>query len=122
MIRIVQRIVELPRLVRIVLVALLALMVTLALSPMVDELYFRLLFDSLAVVSVWLARVLPSLVTASIGLVMYAVGWWLVVGTVGETPAPRLVVLWYFGVGLLALVVVVFLLIRGVSLVNLINS
>lgn len=121
MLKLTRRILQLPRLARVVLVALLALVVTLALSPMVDEVYFRLVFDTVTVFSVWLARVLPALLTAAVGLTMYMVGWWLIVGTVGETPAPRPAVLWYFGVGLLALVVVAFLLIRGVSLVNFIN-
>ncbi len=117
--RLVERIIGLPRVLRIVLVALLALAVTLALSPMIDDLYFRLVFESLYATSPDLARILPSLITASVGLAMYAVGWWLVIGTVGETPQFRLAVLWYVGLGLLALIVVVILVIRGVTLLNL---
>ena len=117
--KLVQRIIGLPRLVRIILVAVLALAVTLALSPMIDDVYFRLAFDPLYAAAPTVARILPSLITASVGLAMYAVGWWLVIGTVGETPQHRIAVLWYVGLGLLALIVVVILVIRGVTLLNL---
>ncbi len=115
-------IVGLPRLVRIGLVALLALVVTLAISPMIDEIYFNTLFPPLAELSLSLARVLPSLLTAAIGLSMYALGWWLIIGMVGETPRARLAILWYVGIGIVALLVVVILLIRGMTMLNLVNT
>lgn len=120
--RVVNAIIGLPRLVRILLVALLALMVTLAISPMVDEIYFNTLFTPIYDLSPSVARVLPSLVTAAVGLTMYTLGWWLIVGTVGESPQARLAILWYVGVGILALVVVVILIIRGVTLLNFVAS
>jgi hypothetical protein len=121
-VRLVMSVINLPRPVRFGLVALLALSVTLALSPMVDEIYFNLLFDSLAGTSLSLARLLPSLITASIGLVMYTIGWWLIVGTVGETPQARRAILWYVTIGLLALLVVIILIIRGATLVHVLGD
>lgn len=104
-----------PRLVRILIVALFALAVTLALSPLVDYLYDRFFFSMQT-------REVPSLVSASFGLLMYLLGWWLMVGTVGEKPEARAALLWYIGTGVAALLFVVFLLVRGVSLVNIIMN
>lgn len=111
-IRLIERVLHLPRLGRIVICALFALAVTLALSPLIDEIYLRFFFTSGTVI-------LPSLVSAAFGLVMYMTGWWLIVGTVGETPPVRLVILWYLAVGILAILVVIILVFRGVSLLNL---
>ncbi len=120
--RVVNAIISLPRLVRIMLVALLALMVTLAISPMVDEIYFNTLFTPLYDIAPSVARLLPSLITAAVGLTMYALGWWLIIGTVGESPQARLAILWYVGIGILALLVVIILIIRGVTLLNFVAS
>jgi hypothetical protein len=110
--QIVERILRLPRFARIGLCALFALAVTLALSPLIDEIYLRFFFSAQTVIA-------PSLISAVFGLVMYVTGWLLVIGTRGETPPARLGVLWYVLVGILALIVVVFLVVRGVSLLNL---
>ena len=72
--RLVGFIVRWPRLVRILTVALFALAVTLALSPLVDYIYDRYFFSMET-------RVVPSLVSSGFGLVMYLLGWWLMVGT-----------------------------------------
>lgn len=101
-----------PRLVRIVLIAVFALAVTLALSPLVDYIYSENFF---AVETV----IVPSLVSAAFGLVMYMAGWWLMVGTVGEKPDARLATIIYLGLGILAVLTVGFLVARGVSLLNL---
>jgi hypothetical protein len=102
---------QLPRLIRILLVALFALAVTLALSPLVDLIYDHYFFSMET-------RIAPALVTATFGLMMYVLGWWLIVGTVGERPAARAAMVWYFGIGVLAVVVVVYLIATGVSLLN----
>ena len=104
-------IIELPRLVRIVLVALFGLAVTLSLSPLVDLIYDRYFFSVNTVM-------VPALVSSAFGLAMYMVGWWLVVGTVGEKPEKRTAILWYVAVGLAAVVVVVVLTALGVSILN----
>lgn len=105
------RVVQMPRLVRILLSALFALAVTLAFSPLIDYIYDRYFFDIHTLIA-------PALVTATFGLVMYMLGWWLMVGTVGERPAARPGVVWYFGIGVLAVIVVAYLLASGVSLLN----
>lgn len=102
----VDRLLKLPRLARIGIAALFALSVTLALSPIVDGIYLNFLFTPETVM-------VPALVSAGFGLVMYVVGWQLIVGYVGEMPPARLVILWYVGVGVLALVLVMILLVTG---------
>ncbi|MBZ0290717.1 MAG: hypothetical protein K8I30_24035 [Anaerolineae bacterium] len=108
----IERMLHLPRFVRVVLCAVLALAVTLALSPLIDEIYLRFFFSSQTVI-------VPALISAAFGLLMYMLGWWLVIGTVGEMPPIRMGVLWYIVVGLLAVSVVVILVFRGVTLLNL---
>jgi hypothetical protein len=105
------RINQLPRLARIGLVALFALAITLALSPLIDVIYDRYFFSTQTLIA-------PALVTTACGLIMYLLGWWLMVGTVGEKPPVRPALVLYFGIGLLAVVVVTYLLITGVSLIN----
>lgn len=105
------RISQLPRLARIGLAALFALAITLALSPLIDLIYDRYFFSTQTLI-------VPALVTTACGLIMYLLGWWLMVGTVGEKPTIRPALVWYFGIGLLAVVVVGYLLITGVSLLN----
>ena len=107
----IQRIVRLPRLARILIIALFALAVTLSLSPLVDYIYSTYFFSMET-------RVVPSLISAGFGLIMYLIGWWLMVGTIGERPAARTALLWYLGTGILAIVVVSILVLRGVSLMN----
>ncbi len=97
---------RLPRMVRIILVAVFAIAVTFALSPVIDAVYLRYFFDETT-------SVLPSLLAAGAGLVMYVLGWVLVVGTVGETLPERIAVLWYIGLGLLAIVLVTVMLLAG---------
>ena len=109
--RVAHRVTLLPRILRIVLVAVFGLAVTLALSPLVDLIYSQYFFSMST-------RILPSFISGGIGLASYAIGWWLMVGTVGERPIARIALLWYFGSGILAIVVVVFLIVRGVTLVN----
>jgi hypothetical protein len=104
-------VIQLPRLARILLCALFALAVTLAFSPLIDYLYDRYFFDMNTVI-------VPALVTATLGLITYMIGWWLLVGTVGERPAVRTALVWYLGIGLLAVAVVVYLIASGVSLLN----
>ncbi len=113
--QLINRLVALPRVARVLIVALFALMVTLALSPLVDTIYLTYFYS-------YETRIIPSLVSASFGLVVYVIGWWLMVGTLGERPIARIALLWYCGTGLLALLVVVFLLLRGVTLLSMFTS
>lgn len=104
--RLVRGVLKLPRPVRILLVAVFALAVTFALSPVIDAVYLRYFFSETT-------RILPSLVAAAAGLVMYALGWVVMIGTVGETPPERILVLWYSGLGLLVVALVIIMLAAG---------
>jgi hypothetical protein len=100
-----------PRPLRMVLTAIFALAVTLAVSPLVDEAYLRYLYDPNT-------RVLPSLVSVGVGLVMYALGWWWLIGTLGDRPPVRWAVLLYMLAGVAAVVVVLVLLVQGYNIGN----
>jgi hypothetical protein len=115
LIRFIDSLLGWPRIVRIGLVAIFALCVTLSLSPMVDEIYMGFFFSPQTII-------LPSLVSAAFGLVMYITGWWLMIGTIGEKPAARLAIIWYFALGVAAVLVVVILLMRGITLLNILND
>lgn len=112
--RLVSRIVHLPRVIRVLIVGIFALAVTLAVSPLVDVIYDRYFFSTDTLMA-------PALVTAFLGLGMYLIGWWLIVGTVGETPPAHIRVLWYFGVGTGAVVIVTMLIILGIRLLNFVD-
>jgi hypothetical protein len=109
--RVIDWILSLPRLVRILIAIVFALCVTLALSPLVDLIYSEFFFNPQTII-------IPSLVSASFGLAMYVMGWRFLVGTVGEKPQARLFVLWYIVLGLMAIVVVTILIVRGVTILN----
>ena len=109
--RIIEWIIGLPRLTRILLVAAFALAVTLSISPLVDIIYADFFFSMDT-------RMAPSLVTAAFGLIMYLIGWWLIVGTVGERPALKKAIFWYLSIGIFAIVFVSLLLAAGVDLLN----
>lgn len=98
-----------PRGIRVLLVSLFALATTLAVFPVVDDLYIRFLFDEST-------RLLPSFVSVGFGIGMYIWGWWLVVGTVGEERTVRLSVFWYLVISLLAILLVIGLLLQGYSI------
>jgi hypothetical protein len=104
----VRRVLSLPRIARIGIVALFALAVTLTISPIIDMIYLRYLYTPETVL-------VPALVATGFGLVMYFVGWQLIIGTLDETPPARMVVLWYVGIGTLAILVIVLWLITGVA-------
>jgi hypothetical protein len=105
------KIAALPRLARMLLVALFALAVTLAVSPLVDLIYDRYFFSVDTVL-------VPALISAGFGLLMYLLGWWLMVGTVGEPLAARPALVWYVGMGFAAVGVVLYLIVIGVNLLN----
>lgn len=107
--RFAQQILMLPRFSRILLAGVFALATTLAISPIVDELYLQHFYSEATVV-------LPSLIAAAIGLVMYIIGWQLVVGTVGEDTEAKTAIVWYFVVGIFAVLLVGLWLVRLIML------
>lgn len=96
----------LPRVLRILIVALLALMTVLAVSPIIDEVYLTYFFD-LSTDPSRLERLLPSFVTAAIGLASYMAGWIMVVGAVGEERRVTRNLLVYLGICVIALLLVI---------------
>ncbi|NWG16605.1 MAG: hypothetical protein HXY41_08220 [Chloroflexi bacterium] len=106
LLRLVRSILGLPRLARVIMVAVFALAVTFALSPMVDVVYLHYFYDDSTVI-------IPSLISAGAGLLMYMLGWVLIVGTVDEEIPARLAILWYGGLGSLAVILVLIMLMIG---------
>jgi len=109
--RAINLVITLPRLGRILLVTVLALCVTVVLTPLVDIIYADNFFSEET-------RIVPALISAGCGVTFYVVGWWLIVGIVGEQPPPRKMILWYCGVGLFSVALLIFLIIRGINLVT----
>ncbi len=93
-------VVHLPRLARIVVDALFALAVTFAVSPLVDYIYLSYMYTDET-------RILPSLVSAGAGIIMYIMGWWLIIGNAGQTPPVRRGVVWFMIVGLAAVILII---------------
>lgn len=110
-IRFAEQVLNLPRITRILLALIFALATILALSPVIDEIYLRLFFTEET-------AIVPSLVTAAVGFIMYFAGWQLIVGTVGEENEAKTVIVWYFVVGFFAMIVVGLWLIRLITLGN----
>lgn len=98
----------LSRLWRIVIAGFFSLMVVVAVSPVIDEIYLRFFYSERTVI-------VPSLITMAMGVTMYAVGWWLFIGDAGDNAAQRHI-LWYLGIGSLALVVALIWFLRLVAL------
>lgn len=117
-----RRVLTWPRLARMILAAVVALVVTLAVVPLVDELYLRLFFQPLdepfglypELTS--LEALIPSLISVAIGGLTYIVGWALMVGNVAEPPPPRRVLVLYWLLALFALGMVIVLIAQGVSM------
>lgn len=100
-IKIATTVLNLPRITRILIAGVYALATVLAITPIVDEIYLANFFTE---DTTWL----PAMITASIGLFVYMIGWRIIVGTVGETILPSNSVTWYLIAGLFAILMVAF--------------
>ncbi len=118
----VEGLVGLPRLLRIAVTMLLSLAVTLATFPILT-LFFRFvawLTNNPEIVLAYLftqdMTTLYALlaISAVVGAVFYVIGYRILVGTRGETPPTRIRVLWYFLVGVVAVLISSFWLVRGI--------
>lgn len=99
-----------PRLLRIMLVLVISLAVTLAISPLIDDIYVRYLFDENTLI-------LPSLVTATAGSLVYLIGWYLIAGRRKSHDLPsRHAIAWYLLMGALALILDIILILQGLSM------
>lgn len=104
--RFVDWVLGLPRLTRIVLAALFALAVTLVITPLVDGIYIMNFYDVDT-------REAPALFSTALGIVFYILGWRLMIGFAGDVPRPNRLVLGYLGVGVVACVLVIVLVLFG---------
>ena len=101
------RILNWPRIIRIIISGLFALAVTGATFGLVDVIYLRYFFSSGTVI-------VPGMISAGLGLVMYLVGWHLIVGTVGEAAEAQIPILWYFLLGVLAIALDAIWILQGI--------
>lgn len=106
--RAINVVLSLPRLVRILVAAIFGIAVTAALFPLVDQIYITNFFSEQTIV-------VPSLVSAGAGILMYVTGWILVVGTRGSQPPKRLAILFYIFAGVIMVLYVLILLVNGYS-------
>lgn len=99
--RLLSWVLSLPRLVRILLAGIFALAITLVTGLMFYLVDDRFLISITGKVTTDL--MIPVVVSTILGFVMYFVGWWMIVGFRGDVATVRGGVMWYLGVGLLAL-------------------
>lgn len=100
------QILDLPRMARILLVMTFSIGLTLLLMPFVDKVYLEQFYTPET-------TILPALLSAGAGVVMYAIGWRWVVGYVGERPPESKRVILYALVGTIILLTVLTLLVIG---------
>lgn len=106
---IIDRVLLLPRLIRIFIVAFATLLLVMAIFPLVDIVYVTYFFTPGTVV-------LPSLISVSLGLVVYVWGWRSLVGLVGESPAPKLSSRAFIVLALLLLFFDLVLILQGLAM------
>lgn len=89
-----------PRITRIIIAAVFALGLTLAISPVIDRVYLNYFFSEET-------RLFPALISGGAGLLMYTVGWVLMVGMADEQPPTnRLLLQVYLTIGAMSLLIV----------------
>jgi hypothetical protein len=98
---------SLARVWRLVMVGVFGLCFTLAVTPLVDNLYTTYFFSMDT-------RIVPSLVSSALGIVVYIAGWRLLVGMRGEVPKPTRAAFWYLVAGIVCVGLVLVLLGIGV--------
>lgn len=103
-----QRILGWSRIVRILVATFFALAVTAAVFPLSDSIYIANFYSDET-------RILPSFIAAAFGIIMYVVGWWLLVGTRGETPPERPTLIVYVAFGMIVSLFVLVLIVNGYS-------
>ncbi len=118
----VEGLVGLPRLLRIAVTMLLTLAVTLATFPILT-LFFRgvawLTGNPEIVLAYLFTQDMTTLyallgISVVIGSVFYVIGYRILVGTRGETPPTKIRVLWFFLIGVVAVLISSLWLVRGI--------
>lgn len=105
-VRLARAVVELPRLARLALAGVIALVVTIAVSPLVDNIYLRYFFTVET-------RGLPAMISVAFGIIAYGIGWWLIIGMAGERPRARRAVIGYLAIAAALLIWVLALTLYG---------
>ena len=103
-----QRIVRLPRGIRILLAGAFAVALTLLVTPLA---YSLLRVDFFVADSSQIFA--PTLIALVSGLVLYVVGWRLMIGYAGETPTANPALLVYFLAGILICALALILVVIG---------
>jgi len=101
-----ERILDLPRWLRILLVMGFSVALTFLLMPLIDNIYLTTFFDPS---TVWL----PATLAAGAGVVMYFVGWRLLIGYAGTQLVERPAVIGYTMLGTLIVLLVIILFVIG---------
>jgi len=102
----IRKILDWPRLLRIVIICIFAIAVTAVLFPLVDFIYMENFFNEQTVI-------IPSFVSSGVGIIVFGIGWWLLVGIRGERRPERTAVFFYMLFGVLVIVFVFILIING---------
>jgi hypothetical protein len=111
----VRWLVNLPRITRIILCSIFSIAVTLGFTPIIDYLYISFIYRDDTELAQFIHSRLPTFIEIGVGLVMYIVGWMYIIGTRGETPPARPIVLWYFGIGVLAVFLTFLWILQGMA-------
>jgi hypothetical protein len=115
MVNLVRWLVNLPRITRIILCSIFSIAVTLGFTPIIDYLYISFIYRDDTELAQFIHSRLPTFIEIGVGLVMYIVGWMYIIGTRGETPPARPIVLWYFGIGALAVFLMFLWVLQGMA-------
>ncbi|MCU0481147.1 MAG: hypothetical protein MUE54_08040 [Anaerolineae bacterium] len=94
-----EQVASMNRLLRLLLVAIFAISTTLAFSPLIDSIYLQYFFTPET-------RILPSLIAMGLGLVMYAFGWFYLVGSFGQPILITRGLKWVVYIGILTIVII----------------
>lgn len=104
-----ERVLGLPRSFRIFIAVLVAIAVVVVVRPVIDDIYLREFFSDDT-------RMLPALVATALGAVVYVLGWYAIVGWVGDERTARPLVLWYLGFGIIVVGLALIWLLRLLTL------
>lgn len=106
-----EQITSMNRLLRLLLAFIFAISTTLAVSPLIDTIYLQYFFTPET-------RILPSLIAMGLGLVMYAFGWFYLVGSSGQPIMMTRGLKWVIYIGILT-IGIIFLWMTGLLLTSL---
>lgn len=107
--RMIAQMLALPRITRLLITTVFAVSATLAVSPLIDEVYLQAFFSEDTII-------VPSLIAGSIGVLMYAAGYYFIVGLAGEKPKQHPFAIWYILIGWFSIGLVIVWVLRLILL------